>query len=253
MYTKYTWRFYNSTEYEYKYLGRYGAKGEKRQKRIKATPEQMAKQNQINKVNRIRRLMKANFLPGDLWTTLKYPAGTRKPLKEVKDDMSRFLRKLRYQYKKQGDILKYIYRIEIGKHGGLHIHILLNRTKGKRGADDFVAFCWECGYVHYTPIYAQGGYAQLAEYIAKPVPEEQTEHPEAAETMHYSTSRNLIRPEPEKKTYSRRTVRRILEDGPQATPEFYIDQDSIVSGTNKYTGMSYLRYTECRIKEVRRE
>ena len=61
------------------------------------------------------------------------------------------------------------------------------------------------------------------------------------------------RPKPERKTYFRWTMRKILEDGPKPTPGFYIVKDSIISGTNKYTGMSYLRYTEQRIKEVKRE
>ena len=49
MYNRDRWIFSNSIETEYKFAGKYGAKGEKRAKRKKATPEQMAKQNQINK------------------------------------------------------------------------------------------------------------------------------------------------------------------------------------------------------------
>lgn len=83
MYNRDRWIFSNSIETEYKFAGKYGAKGEKRAKRKKATPEQMAKQNQINKENRIRRLIKANFYPSDLWVTLKYQKGTRKPYEQV--------------------------------------------------------------------------------------------------------------------------------------------------------------------------
>lgn len=88
MYNRDRWIFSNSIETEYKFAGKYGAKGEKRAKRKKATPEQMAKQNQINKENRIRRLIKANFYPSDLWVTLKYPKGTRKSYEEVMKDMN---------------------------------------------------------------------------------------------------------------------------------------------------------------------
>ena len=84
--SKYT--FYDSVEYEYKFAGNYGAKGEKRAKRRKATPEQMKRQNQWIKETKVRRLIKANFRPGDLWETLKYPKGTRKPFADVVDDMS---------------------------------------------------------------------------------------------------------------------------------------------------------------------
>lgn len=247
MYRKYTYRFANSNEYEYAYMGRYGAAGEKRAPKAKVTPEQVAKQNQKNKENRIRRVIKANFYPGDLWTTLKYPKGTRKDLKEVKKDLNRFLGKMRYRYKKADKPLKFIYRIEIGKRGGLHVHFLVNRIEG---TDVMISKCWPW-YAHFTPIYEEGGYSQLASYIAKPPPEEQKENEDAADTCHYSTSRNLIRPKPECKIYTRRTVRKIIENGPQpSTDEYYIEQDSIEIGENAFTGMSYIRYTERRKKEI---
>ena len=169
MYWRDRWIFRNSIEYEIKYEGKYGAKGEKRAKKQKPTPEQVKRQNLINKQNRIRRLIKANFVPADLWTTLKYPKGTRKSMDEVKTDMKKFLDKLRYRYKKQGEPLKFIYRIEIGKQGGLHVHILVNRITD---ADVLISKCWIPGYVHFTPIYEAGGYQELATYIAKPPPDE---------------------------------------------------------------------------------
>ena len=54
-------RFGSSIEYEYKYKGNYGAKGEKRQPKKKATPEEIAKHNQYNKVKTVRRLIKSNL------------------------------------------------------------------------------------------------------------------------------------------------------------------------------------------------
>lgn len=41
MYWRDTWRFNGSIEYEFKYAGKYGAKGEKRGKRKRASPEQI--------------------------------------------------------------------------------------------------------------------------------------------------------------------------------------------------------------------
>lgn len=120
-----TWKFRYSIEREYKYKGKYGAKGEKRAEKTKATPEQIKKQNQRNREKKIRRLIKANFIPSDLWCTLKYPAGTRKPIKEVMEDMRKFHDAMRREYKKAGKLYKFIYRVEIGKHGGIHIHILI--------------------------------------------------------------------------------------------------------------------------------
>lgn len=256
MYGRKVWRFLNSNEYEFSYAGNYGAKGEKRQEKKKPTPEQVKKQNQANKENRIRRLIKANFMPSDLWITLKYPKGTRKTIDEAKADFKKFRDKLRYRYKRQDDVLKFIYRIEIGKRGGVHIHILVNRTRSGKGADILVTECWPHRGTHFTPIYEQGGYKELADYIAKPPPEEQADNEEADKTCYYSTSRNLVRPQPEKKEYKRWMMKKLINQiergdlAKVATKGFYIDPDSIQIGVNRFTGMSYLRYTENRIKEI---
>ena len=87
MYWKDIWRFKNSVEYEIKYKGKYGAKGEKRAKRKKATPEQIKMQNQRNREKNVRRLIKANFGENDYWITLKYPKGTRLKIEDVKKHM----------------------------------------------------------------------------------------------------------------------------------------------------------------------
>ena len=108
-----TFRFPNSMEHEIKWIGKYGAKGEKRAARHRATPEQIKKQNQANREKYVRRLIKANFFPNDLWITLKYPKGKRKPLWEVKKDFTNFVSRLRYRYEKRGHMLKYIYRMEV--------------------------------------------------------------------------------------------------------------------------------------------
>lgn len=246
------WRFADSTEYEFKYAGRYGAKGEKRAPKKKPTKEQIRKQNQRNREKRMRRLVKANFQPGDLWCTLKYPAGDRPAVDEARKDLKRFLAKLRGRYKKAGAQLKFICRMEAGKKGGIHIHILANRIKGM-DTDRIIQGCWDRGRVNFESIYRDGGFRRLAEYIVKQ-PEEDGQlslfaKEEQKELLKYSCSRNLARPEPERKYYSRRTLRKLIEEGPEPSPGYYIDQDSVAWGVNRYTGMSWLHYTEIRIRE----
>lgn len=249
-YRQYEWVFDNSIETDIVYAGNYGARGEKRAPRRKATPEQIKKQNQRNKENYMRRLIKANFKEGDLWATLKYPAGVRKPVKEVQADLTRFFRKLRTRYKKFSIQLKFIYRIERGSHGGIHIHLLANRVPD---ADRIIQRLWIHGRVNWTSTYECGGFKSLAEYIVKE-PEEIEgqmslfDEPDRGKLIKYSSSRNLVRPEPVKKEYSRRTVRKILRDGPKPHEGFYIDKDSVVIGVNPYTGYSSIHYTETRIK-----
>lgn len=80
-YIKDTYELGEYMAYEYKFVGRNGAKGEKREKRRKATPEQMARQNQWTRQKKMTYTIRANFKSGDSWITLKYPRGTkpRKP------------------------------------------------------------------------------------------------------------------------------------------------------------------------------
>lgn len=250
-----TWRLPNNIEYEYKYAGNYGAKGEKRRKKQKATPEQVKKQNQLNRERKMLRLIRANFFPDDLWVTLKYPKGTRKPIGEVKKDLKKFLGQMRRDYKSVGQPFKYIYRLEVGKRGGLHIHILINRLE-ETHTDRIVKKNWPHGHPYWATLYDEGGFDALADYIVKK-PDEETEKQlslfpveEQKQLCRYSTSRNLVRPEPERKTYKRWTLKKLIEQGAKPTPGYYIVPESVQQGVNRFTGMSYLRYTECRINQI---
>lgn len=249
------YRFPNSIEYEYKFAGNYGAKGEKRAKKQKATPERIKKQNQINKVNYYRRLIKANFFPNDCWVCLKYPKGTRKSVEDVKKDIAKFNRRMRADFDKRFEDYKWIRRIEIGKHGGIHVHMIINRICG---IDLLISKNWPGNRYHVSPLYEQGDFRQLASYICKPVPEELEQlsfidMDEIKQTASISTSKNLVRPKPERKAYVRRTMKQIIQNGPKAHDGFYIDKESIRIGINQCTGYSYVHYTEVRIKQIKRE
>lgn len=73
------------------------------------------------------------------------------------------------------------------------------------------------------------------------------------ESKRYHSSRNLIRPVPEEKTYFRRTVEKIIREGPKPEEGCYIIPDTVVYGVNKYTGMSYLYYEEARLRKETRK
>ena len=112
-------------------------------------------------------LIKANFKKYDLWCALKYPKGKRKPLGEVMKDLRNFHAAMRREYKKAEEIYKFVCRVEIGKRGGIHIHILINRSRAKPETDIMIARCWKHGTVNFESIYEFGGYKDLAEYIVK--------------------------------------------------------------------------------------
>lgn len=266
------------------WAGNYGAKGEKRAKRNKATPEQIKKQNQKNKENRIRRLIQMNFDEGDYWLTLKYPKGTRKPFEEVLKDFKRFRDIMRKHYAKKDIPFKYIYRVEIGRLGGIHIHLIMSRlgedgykklsgawTKARKATEledllaEYTDGMTHIEYVHRIKDGKMSDGHELAEYIAKPQPDtldDGTEIPkeELKQVSKYGCSRNLIQPVPEVHTYSHWTMRRILEQGAEGlnmttnryrTDGYIIDKDSWVQGINPITGLSYLHYMEIPIRRKR--
>lgn len=307
MYVKDTWRFKYKNEIEIKFLGKFGRKGEKRAKRVKATPEQIKKQNQKNKEKNMHRLIQANFDEGDLWVTLKYPKGYRPGIEEIKKDKSDFLKALRKEYKKRKEQFKWIIRVEIGKRGGVHMHLLVNRCWSGH-TDLLIQKCWKYN-AHTETVHED--VEKLAEYIVKPLPEEaknvdfalhesdfrekcqknpnkgekrgqkstknvdfalhestftenvkksQKNDPKNAENVDfalaekrsifktYSCSRNLERPKPERKIYTRYTVEKMIRDGIKPQKGYAVIKDSIYSGINPYTGYSYLHYQERRLR-----
>ena len=119
-------------EHEISFAGNYGRKGEKRLPRKKKTPYEMKIQNALNKANRIRRLIRANFKVDDLWVTLTLEKKNRKSFSEIKGYFQKtFLKEMRKDYKKLGEPFKFIYLMEVGERGGMHIHLVLNRARGK--------------------------------------------------------------------------------------------------------------------------
>lgn len=249
MYVLDRWYFPTCIEWEYKFSGNYGAKGEKRLPRHKATPEEIKRQNRLNKSKKVRRLVLANFTKGDYWTTLTYEAGTAKTIDGVKSDLSCFIRHIRKAYKRQGIPLKYIYRLEIGSRGGLHVHILMNRIND---LDTLITGEWTHGHVNIEMLNDGAEDAEkLADYITKPPTAQQMkllksigDSEDARKLIQYSGSRNLTRPAPIRNTVKRKTMRSVYNSDICPTEGFYIHKDSIVRGINTFTGYSYLHYRE---------
>lgn len=249
MYRLDIYRFPTSIEREYKFKGNYGAKGEKRQKKQKRTPEDIERQNQYQRTKTVRHLIKANFTEGDYWTTLTYPKETAGNIQSVISDIRRFLSNLRRSYKKVDIPCKYIYRVEIGSRGGIHVHIILNRIQD---LDRLIQKYWIHGKAH-TELLDDGTYEQLADYIVKPPTDQQkkllkTFEEDARKLIRYSCSRNLIRPVPETKEMTRRTMREVFNNDIVPEDGYYIDKNSIRRGINPYTGMSYLYYQEVKLR-----
>ena len=123
--------------------------------------------------------------------------------------------------------MKYIYSIEIGKLGGIHVHMVMNRIDR---SDRIITKYWDHGYTYFVPIYAEGGYRRLAEYIAK--------------AKIYNRSKNLMFP----RLRVRRINNREWKRQPRAYKGYYVDKDSIVVGINPVTGRKYMHHTMIRFR-----
>ena len=242
----------DSIEYEIKYAGRYGAKGEKRQKKKKATPETIKKQNQRNRETKMRRTIEVNFEKDDLWLCLKYPKGTRKSIKEFEKDIRNFHVTMRRRYKTHGSEYKFVERHEIGSRGGLHMHILIPKIP-KADAARIASEVWKHGSVHFE--FYDGNSEGIAVYMVKEPTEEVEKQlklfdmEDRGKLVRYSTSRNLIRPKPERKKFKYRTVKKMIRQGIKPSKGYYIIKDSVKIGINQYTGMSFIHYTERKVKD----
>ena len=237
-------------EHEIHCKGRYGRKGEKRGEKKKPSPEQMARQNQKNRVKRLRWVIRENFDEGDLFLTIKYHKGDRPGVDRFSKDFRNFRNKLQRLYKKAGVPMKYVYRMEIGRNGGAHIHLILNRADGISLAD--IQAKWEHGRINAQTLYEEGGYRELAEYMTK-MPE-WTEAQQFTMFMEhgnrmwsFNTSRNLIRPKPKIRHFKRRTIEKMIRDGIRPRDGYRIMPETIEYGVNPFTGMTYLNYTEERV------
>lgn len=227
------WYFKTSIEVEEGYTGKYGAPGKTREKKRTPTKEEIQRQNQRNRENNMRRLIKENFGANDCWETITYRKGERPSPEQMKEDMQRLIRKLRKEYRKRGHELKYILRMEIGKRGGPHIHLLVNAVSGTDYRTEvLLSGCWEKGHVHSGTLYEAGGYKDLAAYLVK---EQQEWEPESLKR--YTRSRNLKVPKPKIKKWKARSWREA-----KAPPGWYIDKETYFEGTNPFTGKTYRHY-----------
>ncbi len=227
MYTRKIYRFPGSIEVEEYHTGKYGAPGQARGKKRKPTPEEIKKRNQTNRENYVRRLMKANFRKNDYWITLTYKKGLRPSVEKMRKDVDKLLRKVRSAYRKKGQELKYILRMGIGKRGGPHLHILVNRIMD---TDLIFSDQWEHGGIFFKPAYEEGGFKALADYIVKPLEEWEPET-----LKRYTRSRNLIIPKPKKEILLGKTWRKEPKKKGYYLEEYW-------EGINPFTGYLSRRY-----------
>ena len=238
-------------EAEAGYTGKQTGRG----RRQKATPEQIERWNRAKRRKAVRLLIEANFKKGDLWVCLKYKKGTRKSVQEVSKDLSDFCRRMRLSYKKEKQAFRWIARIEVGKLGGLHVHIICNAFKGD--GLSLITETWAkiagSSRANIESLDGNADREQLADYITKEAEKDDDQYhlPGTIEdrraVLRIRSSRNLIRPEPERTPLTKREFEKLMAQGPKPAMGFIVVPDSVKRGENPITGMPYIRWKEIRI------
>ena len=238
-------------EAEAGYTGKQTGKG----RRQKATLEQIERWNRAKRRKAVRLLIEANFKKGDLWVCLKYKKGTRKTAQEVSKDLSDFCRRMRLSYKKEKQAFRWIARIEVGKLGGLHVHIICNAFKGD--GLSLITETWAkiagSSRANIESLDGNADREQLTDYITKEAEKDDDQYhlPGTVEdrraVLRIRSSRNLIRPEPERTPLTKREFEKLMTDGPKPAKGFIVVPDSVKRGENPITGMPYIRWKEIRI------
>ena len=229
MYTKVTYDLGEVREIQKYIPGNYGAPGCPRERKRKRTPEEIKRQNERNKRRKVQRLIMANFGEGDLHVTLTYAKDRRPETPEEANALrAKFLSELRKKFRKAEVDLKYIGVTEIGSRGAVHHHIVLNNPE-EVDVMKLIQKAWPHGHPFFSPLYDEGEYEQLADYLLKG---------ESEKTASYTRSRNLKIPEPKRETI--RSMR--WKDPPPVPKGWEIIKSTLFNGTNPVTGYPYQRY-----------
>lgn len=239
MYIKKSYDLGQVVQVEKDYPGNFGAPGQPRSPKRERTPEEVEKTNERNKAKKLQRILLANFNPGDWHLTLTYEKEKRPgTAAEAKKELSRFLDKLRKQFRKAGIPFKWVAVTEIGSKGAAHHHLVLENIRSDLlDLPRLIQKLWTKGHPKYSSMYEEGDFEGLADYLAKGKTKEEVDG------VSYSHSRNLIIPKPKKeKAHARRWA-----SEPKAPKGYYLEKGSLVNGINAWTGFPYQRYTLRRI------
>lgn len=234
MYDKITYDMGWVVQVEKHYPGNYGAPGMARAPKKKRTPEDIARQNERNKVKRVQRTIIMNFKEGDWHLTLTHRKEERPETEEeAKKYIGKFLDKMRAAYKKAGYPFKYICATEKGKRGAYHYHLIIEDIAAPDlNTKEMVMKFWPHGMRNFSPLYKDGEFEDLAEYLTKKETKEGKGHS-------YTHSRNLIMPKPKREKIHQKTWRK----DPIPKKGYYIVKDSVINGINPVTGYPYQHYT----------
>lgn len=162
-----------------------------RRSRCRPTRECQKRINQRDAERKAQRLLLANFGENGLEIDLTFAKPATE--EEAREQLRKYLRKLRTIYRNAGEDLRYLYTMEQGKRSRrTHFHLTLNA--GPLSRDDLEKL-WPHGYANSRRLVLdESGLAGLSKYITK---QGRKRPQEEMGRRRWSCSKNLIRPEPE--------------------------------------------------------
>lgn len=162
-----------------------------RQPKENPTSEIQKKFNEKQAIKKLRRLINNNFKYGDAHVVLSY-ASEHKPAtpQQAKENLEKFIRKLRTVYKQQAKILKYVATTEYGKNS-LHHHLIINAVELNT-----ITRLWQYGRPNITPLDRSGQYEKLANYLVKQTSKTFNDPERQVHKKRWCASSSLIVPQP---------------------------------------------------------
>lgn len=222
-------------EIEKYHCARYNCKGEKRRDKKNVSVKAQQKVNIRQSTRKLRWTLNENFEDGDLWVELDYRKELRpKDSREMQEHMTDFLKLLRKEYDSQNSRLKYVYCKEIGKMGAAHIHMVINHCNN---ITNILRRCWTKGGIHVDPLYTDGDYSKIAEYMHK-YADKTIETEGKLIGKRYYPSKGLRQPKVEKEPVAKvNTYYECVKE----EKGYYIIKDSVLSGVTE-AGYGYFSY-----------
>lgn len=187
-----------------------------RKENSRATPEQIQKNNSRRAREKLYRLIATNFTRDDIRLDLTY--GGEEPTPEkAKEDIRKFIRKLRKLYKSKGLELKYIYVTEHVGHR-VHHHLLINFIPCKRSE---LQALWPYSKFNYRSMRDYDGTPEdarrVAEYLTKET-DETIRDPKAIQKQRWCASKNLKQP----KVHKQKIRARRWNEQPKPLPGYQL-------------------------------
>ncbi|MBU3875668.1 hypothetical protein HGO97_007570 [Faecalicatena sp. AGMB00832] len=208
--------------------------GSRRQKENK-TSEAQKKVNSRQAIKKLTWILNENFDGTCQYITFSYSKDNRPEAPEdLRSDVDKLLRGLRREQKKAGTVAKYVWVPEVGQRGAAHIHMCINHVDTQA-----LKKLWKKGWITIKPMDDSGQYSKLAAYFVK-YSEKTMKTAEGFGGKRYNSSKNLVIPEPERKTVRSRNAYNHTITIPSG---WYLDKESVKEAWHEFTGFMYFTYT----------